>query len=224
MADPLVEAVGVSRRFGSGAGAFDAVREASCTVRPSDRISLAGPSGSGKSTLLHLLAGIDRPSAGSITWPALGPREELRPGKIAIVFQGPSLLAPLTAVENVCLPLLMNGMAEREARVIADQALERLNVAELADKLPGEISGGQAQRIAIARALAVRPRLLLADEPTGQLDSATASEVITTILAVVGEIGAAALVATHDPQVASRFAATWEMRAGHLAANVPCST
>src|SRR5438445_11333122 len=155
VAEPLVEAVGVARRCGSGASAFDAVREASCTVRASDRISLAGPSGSGKSTLLHLLAGIDRPSAGSITWPALGPREALRPGKIAIVFQGPSLLAPLTAVENVRLPLLMNGMAEREARVIADQALERLNVAELADKLPGEISGGQAQRIAIARALAV---------------------------------------------------------------------
>src|SRR5438309_11426591 len=94
MAEPLVEAAGVSRRFGSGASAFDAVREASCTVRASDRISLAGPSGSGKSTLLHLLAGIDRPSAVSITLPARGPLEDLPPGKIAIVVQGSSLLAP----------------------------------------------------------------------------------------------------------------------------------
>jgi len=142
MTEPLVVAMGVSRRFGSGSTATEAVREASCAVYPRDRIALIGPSGSGKSTLLHLLGGIDLPSAGTVSWPALGPREGLRPGKIVDVFQGPSLLPPLSLIENVHFPLLLQGMAVRDAAVLAAAALARFGVAHLRDKLPEEISAG----------------------------------------------------------------------------------
>ncbi len=224
MSEPLVEAVDAYRRFGSGASATEAVRGASCAVYAGDLIALVGPSGSGKSTLINLLAGLDDLTEGHIRWPALGAREGLRPSKIAIVFQSPSLLAPLTVVENVCLPLVLKGLTEKDATRLAAEALERLYVGHLRDMLPEEISGGQAQRVAIARALAVRPALLLADEPSGQLDSGTAEEVITTVLAAAAEVGTAVLVATHDALVAQRFAIVWEMNDGHLTAGLPCST
>jgi ABC-type lipoprotein export system ATPase subunit len=222
--EALVEAIGVSRRFGSGGSATDAVRDVTCLILPGDLIGLMGPSGSGKSTLLNLLAGIDEPSTGDIRWPALGVRELLRPDKVAVVFQGPSLLPPLSVVENVELPLLLQNRPVAETARLANGALDRLGVAELWDKLPEEISGGQAQRVAVARALATRPLLLLADEPTGQLDSATAEEVITTLVAALREIGAAAVVATHDPHVARRFDAIWQMAGGKLDCGVACST
>ena len=224
MGEPLVVAAEASRRFGSGDGATEAVHPASCAVQPGQRIALIGPSGSGKSTLLNLLGGLDIPTAGSICWPALGPREGLRPGKIAIVFQGPSLLPPLTVVENIRLPLLLQGLSEKEATALADAALARFGVAHLRGKLPEEISGGQTQRAAIARALAGRPALLLADEPTGQLDSSGADEVITIVLDAIAELGAAAIVATHDPLVARRFGIIWEMSNGYLRTNGACST
>src|SRR5262249_56868561 len=134
----------------------DALRSATCTIDPGERIALMGPSGSGKSTLLHLLGGLDKPSAGWVAWPALGSRQELRPGKITEVFQGPSLLMPLSVVENVRLPLVLKETDGREATARAESALDLFGVAHLRDKLPEEISGGQAQRVAIARALAVR--------------------------------------------------------------------
>jgi ABC-type lipoprotein export system ATPase subunit len=221
---PVVRATDVWRTFGSGSTGYQAIREASCVVLPGDLIALIGPSGSGKSTLLNLLAGLDTPTRGSIEWPALGTRDELRPAKIALVFQGPSLLAPLTVDENVCLPLLLQGHSQRQSMPLAREALERLGVAHLSEKLPEEISGGQAQRAAIARALAMRPALLLADEPTGQLDSETAAQTMTTILACVKELGSAAIVATHDPKVAARFDVTWEMQSGQLITKAPCST
>jgi len=221
--EPLVEAVGVGKRFGSGLWATEAVQAASFSIFPGDLVALVGASGSGKSTLLNLIAGLDTPSSGEVRWPALGAREDLRPGKIAIVFQGPSLLTPLSVVENVRLPLLLNDLPEKEAALLADEALDRLHIAHLRDKLPEEISGGQSQRVAIARALASRPVLLLADEPTGQLDSATAQDVITTLLSAARELHAAALVATHDPHVARRFPATWQMDDGRLNAGAPCS-
>jgi ABC-type lipoprotein export system ATPase subunit len=223
MTEPLVVAKGLCRRFGSGSTATEAVRWASCAIRPSDRIALIGPSGSGKSTLLHLLGGLDCPTTGSLSWPGLGPREALRPGKIADVFQGPSLLPPLSVVENVRLPLLLQGTSEREATVLAEAALARFGAAPLRNKLPEEISAGQAQRIAIARAVASRPALLLADEPTGQLDSISADEVISVVLAAVEELGAAAIIATHDPRVARRFSIVWEMDDGYLRTGVACS-
>jgi ABC-type lipoprotein export system ATPase subunit len=224
MTEPLVVAEGVCRRFGLGSTATEAVRRVSCAIQPGDRIALIGPSGSGKSTLLHLLGGLDCPTAGSLSWPGLGPREVLRPAKIADVFQGPSLLPPLSVVENVRLPLLLQGRSEREATMLAEAALARFGVAHLRNKLPEEISAGQAQRIAIARALASRPALLLGDEPTGQLDSISADEVITIVLNAVAELDAAAIVATHDPRVARRFSIVWEMDDGYLKTGVSCST
>lgn len=216
MPEPFVFMEGVSRRFGSGAGATDAVRDAWCVVSGKDRIALTGPSGSGKSTLLHLLGGLDTPTAGSISWPALGPRDLLRPALVADIFQGPSLLPPLTVLENARFPLVLQGMPDRRATEEAERALDLFGVLHLRDKLPEEISGGQAQRVSIARSVAVKPALILADEPTGQLDSATAAEILDRLLAAVDEIGAAIVISTHDPQVAARLAQIWTMRDGQV--------
>jgi ABC-type lipoprotein export system ATPase subunit len=224
MVEPLVVAVDVSRRFGSGDAATEAIRRASCEIYPGDRIALIGASGSGKSTLLHVLGGLDSPTAGVVSWPALGPRDRLRPGKIVDVFQGPSLLPPLSVLENVCFPLVLEGVPERNATLFAEAALERFGVANLRDKLPEEISGGQAQRVAVARAMAGRPALLLADEPTGQLDSITAQEVLSTLLDAIREQGTAVVIATHDLLVAEQLDRIWEMKDGCLETGVACST
>ena len=215
MAEPLVRAEDVSRRFGSGPAATEALSHATCAIYPGDRIALTGPSGSGKSTLSHLLGGLDTPTAGTVSWPGLGRREDLRPGRVVDVFQGPSLLLPLSVLENVRLPLLLEGIAETGADEAALTALGAFGLEHLRDKLPEEVSGGQAQRVAIARALAVRPSLVLADEPTGQLDTATASAVLDRLLAVLDD-NAAILISTHDERVAARLATRWTMRNGRL--------
>jgi ABC-type lipoprotein export system ATPase subunit len=208
---------GVARTFGKGPRAVVALQATTCEIVAGERIALTGPSGSGKSTLLHLLAGLDDPSLGSISWPAIGPRDTLRPGRVGMVFQGPSLLPPLTVAENVALPLLLAGRTEERAREGARAALERLGLAELSEKLPEEISGGQAQRVAVARALTGAPLLLLADEPTGQLDHENAAEVVHVLEEAARHSGAALVVATHDPEVAERLPERWVMRDGRLA-------
>jgi putative ABC transport system ATP-binding protein/lipoprotein-releasing system ATP-binding protein len=204
-----VRCEGATRTYGSGATATVGLQPTNCEVAPGARIALVGPSGSGKSTLLHLMAGLDEPSRGTVSWPGLDDRP-------AVVFQGPSLLPPLTVLENVALPLILAGATDAEARTQATVALNRLGLAELADKLPEEISGGQAQRVAIARALVVRPRLLLADEPTGQLDGATGAAVVDALLEAAASPGAALVVATHDPAVARRLDERAEMHSGRL--------
>jgi ABC-type lipoprotein export system ATPase subunit len=135
---------------------------------------------------------------------------------VAIVFQGPSLLPPLTVEENVALPLVLGGASDADARERAVEALERLDLADLRDKLPEEISGGQAQRVAVARALAGEPRLVLADEPTGQLDRASADAMVSVLLDAAEHAGAALVVCTHDPVVADRLAERWTMDSGKL--------
>ena len=216
MHKPLVIAERISRSFGSGPTATEAVREATCVVHRGDRIALSGPSGSGKSTLLHLLGGLDLPTTGHVTWPGLGSRSELRPGRVIDVFQGPSLMPPLSVLENVRFPLLLRGLNDDEATQQARNALALFCVDALDDKLPEEISGGQAQRVAIARAVAVAPMLVLADEPTGQLDSATARDVFARLLQALDAIGAALVLATHDPRVTERLDIVWTMRDGVL--------
>jgi ABC-type lipoprotein export system ATPase subunit len=214
--EPLVRCEGAARTYGSGASATVALQPTDLELFEGDSVALVGPSGSGKSTLVHLMAGLDDPTVGSVSWPAIGDRAALRPGPVAVVFQAPSLLPPLTVLENTALPLTLDGVEEERARGRAAEALERLDLAGLADKLPEEISGGQAQRVAAARALTGRPRLVLADEPTGQLDRASGAQVVSALLEAARHAGAALVVATHDPTVAERLDERWEMHSGRL--------
>jgi ABC-type lipoprotein export system ATPase subunit len=214
--EPLFVCRDLSRGYGSGEHAVLAVDGANCQIRPLDRIALTGPSGSGKSTLLHLMAGLDAPTVGTVSWPAIGDRADLRPGPVAVVFQGPSLLPPLTVAQNVAFPLILAGVADADAHVAARDALDLLDLLALAERMPEEISGGQAQRVAVARALAGGPRLILADEPTGQLDHANGAIVVDVLLAAAAHTGAGLFVSTHDPEVAGRLADVWHMRGGRL--------
>ena len=213
---PLVCCEGVARTYGTGTTATVALQATDCEVSAGQLVGLVGPSGSGKSTLLHLMAGLDEPTVGIVSWPAIGSREELAPGRVATIFQGPSLLPPLTVLENVSLPLVIGGMTDDQAREVARRALRTLDLSELADKLPEEISGGQAQRVAVARALAGEPDLILADEPTGQLDRANGAAVVDVLLAAREHAGSALVIATHDLTVADRLPERWEMHSGEL--------
>jgi putative ABC transport system ATP-binding protein len=213
----------LSRTYGSGAGVVRALRGVSCTLRPGAQVALTGPSGSGKSTLLHLLAGLDTPTGGTIAWPGLDGSPEGRPGLIGMVFQGPSLLPPLDVTENIALPLLFAGFTETQARERAMAALHDVGLDELAARLPEELSGGQAQRVAVARALAARPRVILADEPTGQLDSAHAAQVVGLLLDAAAMLGAALVLSTHDLTIAERLPERWQMADGRMIAEGdPC--
>lgn len=216
MTEPLVRVENAGRSYHRGKTPVTALSSATCVVMPRDRIALVGPSGSGKSTLLHLMGGLDAPTSGAVLWPALGARETLRPQKIGFVFQMPSLLPSLTVLENVELPLLLGCAGTREARSAALEALVRIGLGALAEKLPEELSGGQAQRVAVARALAGKPSLILADEPTGQLDHPTARLLFDVLLASLGGSDAALVVATHDPAVAKRMHTVWRMQHGIL--------
>lgn len=213
---PLVRCRQVARTYGNGAAATVGLQPTDCEIEEGAEIALVGPSGSGKSTLLHLMAGLDSPSSGSVEWPAIGSAQELRPGRVAVVFQGPSLLPPLTVLENVALPLVLGGLANDAATIKAREALDRLDLQPLSEKLPEEISGGQAQRVAVARALAGEPRLILADEPTGQLDHESGAAVVEVLLAAADHSGAGLIVSTHDPSVADHFLVGWEMEGGAL--------
>ena len=210
---PLVECRGAGRSY---PGPVVALHPTSCAVPASARIAMVGPSGSGKSTLLYLLAGLEGPSSGEVRWPAIGDRRALRPGPVAMVFQGPSLLAPLTVRENVALPLQLGGTSRHEVETRTVDALAAVGVEALADALPEELSGGQAQRVAVARAIAGSPRLILADEPTGQLDHAAAANVMDALIAAADVTGAALVVATHDPAVADRLGACWRLHDGRI--------
>ncbi|HEY8312897.1 MAG TPA: ABC transporter ATP-binding protein [Candidatus Baltobacteraceae bacterium] len=216
MSDVLAEAQNVSRTYRVGGQDVVALADASVRIEASARVALLGPSGSGKSTLLQLLGGIDAPTTGTIRWPAFGAADALRPKNVAFVFQNQSLLAPLTVIENVELPLLLEGQSQAHARASAAKMLETIELAGLADKLPEELSGGQAQRVAFARALVGRPPLLLADEPTGQLDRPTADRLLDAVLHFLDDSGTALVIATHDRDVAARMSQRWTMEHGVL--------
>lgn len=215
MTSPLIEADGLGRRYQQAGEAVVALSAATLRIWPGQRIALVGCSGSGKSTLLHLLAGLDEPSDGSLTWPTLGPVESLLPEKIALVFQTPSLLDSLTVAENVALPLLMAGRGKNCAARVTF-ALNTFGLLSLADKLPQTLSGGQMQRVAMARAIVGEPQLILADEPTGQLDQVGGHALIDALLRHLAGSECALLIATHDPVIAARMETHWHMEHGQL--------
>ena len=211
----LVEATGVSRRFGRGEHATVALQPATFQISEGDRIALIGPSGSGKSTLLNVLAGLDEASDGTLTWPGIGDPQDLRPLSVGLIHQFASLVPTLSVAENVALPLCLGHVADGGETVL--RALDDVGLRQLSERLPDELSGGQAQRAVIARTLAHAPVLLLADEPTGQLDSATRQTVLDAILGHQWATARAAIViATHDPEVAARMKTVWHIEHGHL--------
>ena len=216
MTDILVDCDHVGRTYGRGERAVVALHDVSCTVRATDRIALTGPSGSGKSTLLQLMAGLDHSTSGLVTWPAWDGSPFGHPARAGLVFQEASLIPSLSAAENAAFPLLLQGVAPEEANERASHALDLLGVGKVAGHEPDELSGGQAQRVAIARALATRPALLLADEPTGKLDSATGLHVVDLLVNACAEVGAGLVVATHDHAVARRMDARWSLHDGEL--------
>lgn len=214
MTDALVKLQEVSLNFGKDANLVNAVRNINCTIAAGQHIAVTGPSGSGKSSLLALIGGLDQPSTGEVTWPLWG-SQALRPRHIGMAFQSPSLLLSLTVEENVELPLLMLGEKNNSSQR-AREALQLLSLEHLADRLPAELSGGQMQRVAFARALVTKPALVLADEPTGQLDQVTGAFVMSQVLAAIKNTKTTLLVATHDLALAATFPTKWQMSFGKL--------
>ncbi|MFF4310963.1 ABC transporter ATP-binding protein [Streptomyces sp. 900105755] len=191
-------------------GRTEALRGASVELRAGEILAVTGASGSGKSTLLHCLAGIVRPDAGSVAYDGLRldrlPEKrlsELRRSDFGVVFQFGQLIPELTALDNVALPLMLAGAVRTEARARAGAWLERFGVRGQEELRPGEMSGGQAQRAALARALVTGPKVVFADEPTGALDSLASEQVMTSLVHTARESGTAVLLVTHDAQVAA---------------------
>ena len=227
MSVPVVEARGVTRSFPMPAGPVLAVRDLSVTIGAGELVAICGPSGCGKSTLLHILGCVDAPSQGQVLVDgvdvgALGDagRSAIRLSKIGFVFQRFFLLPMLTAAENVELPQAEAGTARSERRQRTRELLDYVGLAHRADHRPSQLSGGEAQRVAIARALANRPRLLLADEPTGELDQKTGQQIVSLFERVHAD-GTTVVVVTHDPAIAARAPRVLDMRDGRFANGAP---
>jgi putative ABC transport system ATP-binding protein len=204
--DPLIVGRGLHKSFGRTV----ALRGAGLEVRPGESVAITGPSGSGKSTLLHCLAGVLLADSGLVTFRGqrldeldTDARTRLRRVSFGLVLQFGQLVPELTAVENVALPLLLEGRSRRDAAAAAVQWLDRLDVGALADSRPGAMSGGEAQRVAIARALVTSPEVVFADEPTGALDTVTGELALGVLVKATRETGAALVLVTHDNRVAA---------------------
>jgi ABC-type lipoprotein export system ATPase subunit len=222
---PAVEARELTRAYRAAGRPVVGLQDVSLRVDGGEVVAVTGPSGSGKSTLLFLLAGLDRPDGGEVRvagtdWRSLdGPaRARFRRRTCGFIAQGMALLPQATAAENVAVPLLLDGVGpvDREARVA--EVLEAVGLAGDSGKLPDQLSGGQQQRVAVARALVVRPAVVLADEPTANLDSATAQAVTRLLLEAARERGAAVVLVTHDPEVARHADRLVRLRSGRLEA------
>jgi ABC-type lipoprotein export system ATPase subunit len=217
---PMLRASGLCKTFGSGAALVGAVDGIDLDVAPGETVAIMGPSGCGKSTLLHLLSGLERPSAGAIELAGQPVSESseralarLRRTAVGFVFQGFYLMDELTAIENVELPGLLAGRSPKAARARARELLEQIGLADRAGFLPSALSGGQRQRVAIARALINRPIIVLADEPTGNLDSTATAEVLR-LFEALHESGQTLVIVTHEHRVAATADRLISMRDG----------
>ena len=209
---PILQLDGVSRHFGEGASRLDVLNGANLSVYPGEIVALAAPSGAGKSTLLHIAGLLERPDGGEVviggnpaSQASETERTALRRVQIGFVYQFHHLLGEFSALENVMIPQLIRGLSRKVAEQRALQLLAYMRVRERASHRPAELSGGERQRVAIARAVANAPRLLLADEPTGNLDPATAGYVFDGLSKLVRASKVAALIATHNHDLAARM-------------------
>ncbi len=203
----IIEAKNIKKAFGKKTLAL---RGANLAVEPGEIVAVMGPSGSGKSTLLHCLAGILKIDSGEVRFDGenIGKmsdkkRNQLRREKFGFVFQFSQLVPELTALDNVALPLLINGVNKTEAYAKAKTWLKKVGVEAVANQIPGELSGGQAQRVAVARAMVIEPKILFADEPTGSLDSLNSEKVMDLFIKTAKEIGTTVIMVTHEPTIAA---------------------
>ena len=221
----LLSIRGLRRTYVTSAGSLEVLKGVDLDVRPGEVVGLIGPSGSGKSSLLHAAGLLERPDAGTIAIDGedVGGLDErgrtrLRLAKIGFVYQFHHLMPEFDALDNAALPLRMGGLKQAAARARASELLTTLGLGERLTHQPGQLSGGEQQRVAIARALANRPRLLLADEPTGNLDPATSQAVFAALHDLVRETGVGALIATHNMELAGHMDRVFALQDGHLEA------
>ena len=224
----VIEAREVGKDYGSGESRVEALRGVDLGVARGEFLAIVGPSGSGKSTLLHILVGIEPPSRGQVLFEGedLGllsdeQRTLLRRRQIGFIFQSFNLLPTVTAEENVALPLLLDSVKAREARRRARQALDLVEMGSRRSHLPGRLSGGEQQRVAVARALVIEPMVLFADEPTGSLDSANGLRVMRLLRQLVNQRQQTLVVITHDPSVADQADRVLHLHDGLIAADSP---
>jgi putative ABC transport system ATP-binding protein len=219
----IIEAVGVTKSFYIGELHVDAVRGIDLAVEQGELLAIVGPSGSGKSTLLNLLGAIETPTSGHVLLEGTDmatlndtERTLLRRRRIGFIFQAFNLLPTLTAIENVALPLELDGMGEAEARERAYGALELVDLTKRHDHVPSMMSGGEQQRVAVARALVIQPAIVLADEPTGNLDSVNSAAVMRLLRDLVETRGHTVIIVTHDNDIAAQADRTVHVRDGKL--------
>lgn len=222
--DPLIRLIGVTKQYGDGDAGFQALKGIDLAIERGDFVAVMGPSGSGKSTTMNILGCLDVPSGGQFLFHGQAverldrdQRALLRRRYLGFVFQGFNLLARTSALENVELPLLYRGEDRQRRHALAMAALDRVGLAQWADHTPAELSGGQQQRVAIARAIVTEPEVLLADEPTGNLDSARSAEIMALLTELNRNAGITVLMVTHEPEMAAHARTVVHFRDGLVA-------
>ncbi|MBL6958034.1 MAG: ABC transporter ATP-binding protein [Rhodospirillales bacterium] len=223
MSNPVLRLTGIHRSFRQGRNKLEVLRGIDLTLREGETVALVGPSGTGKSTLLHIAGLLEKPNEGDVeicSEPCNGfndaDRTRVRRDHLGFVYQYHHLLPEFTALENIVIPQIISGRPRPEARERSRELLDWMGLGERASHRPGKLSGGEQQRVAIARALANGPKLLLADEPTGNLDPHTAADVFSVLLKLTKGAGLAALIATHNPELAGRMDRTVRLDEGVL--------